>query len=226
MNGKQAAGERAVDYIKDGMIVGLGTGSTVFYFLQALAKKVAEGLQVTGVVTSMQTAALAKELNIPLMDLNEATTIDVCIDGADEIFVADGSVYGIKGGGGALLFEKLVAEAAQQRIWIADESKTVTQLGAFGLPVEVVQFGYQQLERALAKRGYNPVLRRSADETPYLTDSGNYILDLQFEPITEPLALATELKHMTGVVEHGLFNQMTEVTIIATATGAVSVATF
>lgn len=226
MNGKQAAGERAVDYIKDGMVVGLGTGSTVFYFLQALAQKVANGLQVTGVVTSMQTAKLATELNIPLMDLNDVKTIDVCIDGADEIYVADASVYGIKGGGGALLFEKLVAEVAQQRIWIADESKTVSHLGAFGLPVEVVQFGYQQLERQLETRGYTPVLRRNEDETPYQTDSGNYILDLQFEPITDPVALAAELKKMTGVVEHGLFNQMTEVTIIATAEGTVSVATF
>lgn len=223
MNGKQAAGERALDYIEDGMVVGLGTGSTVFYFLQALSKKVAEGLQVTGVVTSIQTAKLAEELNIPLMDLNDVKVIDVCVDGADEIYTESGHIYGIKGGGGALLFEKLVAETAKMRIWIADDAKVVSYLGAFGLPVEVVQFGYMQVFQQLTAKGYAPKQRLNEDDTPYTTDSGNYLLDLQFEPITDPISLATELKMMTGVVEHGLFNDITEVTIIADATGSAMV---
>ncbi|MBC2148175.1 ribose-5-phosphate isomerase RpiA [Listeria booriae] len=202
MNSKQIAGEKACEFIEDGMVVGLGTGSTAYYMIQKLGDRVAEGLQVTGVVTSKATEKLAKERNIPLMDLNDVGEIDLTIDGADEV---DGSYRGIKGGGGALLFEKLVAHASKKSIWVVGEDKVVEALGAFPLPVEVVPFGYKQVERQLEERGYKPELRHLEDGSIYLTDSQNYILDLHIQAIENPEELNDWLNNLPGVVENGLF---------------------
>ncbi|MBC2175673.1 ribose-5-phosphate isomerase RpiA [Listeria booriae] len=202
MNSKQIAGEKACEFIEDGMVVGLGTGSTAYYMIQKLGDRVAEGLQVTGVVTSKATEKLAKERNIPLMDLNDVGEIDLTIDGADEV---DGSYRGIKGGGGALLFEKLVAHASKKSIWVVGEDKVVETLGAFPLPVEVVPFGYKQVERQLEERGYKPELRHFEDGSMYLTDSQNYILDLHIQAIENPEELNDWLNSLPGVVENGLF---------------------
>ncbi|EUJ45308.1 ribose-5-phosphate isomerase RpiA [Listeria riparia] len=202
MNSKQIAGEKACEFIEDGMVVGLGTGSTAYYMIQKLGDRVAEGLQVTGVVTSKATEKLAKERNIPLMDLNDVGEIDITIDGADEV---DGVYRGIKGGGGALLFEKLVAHASKKSIWVVGEDKVVETLGAFPLPVEVVPFGYKQVERQLAERGYKPELRYFEDGSIYTTDSQNYILDLHIQAIENPEELNDWLNNLPGVVENGLF---------------------
>ncbi|GEB76641.1 ribose-5-phosphate isomerase RpiA [Sporolactobacillus inulinus] len=211
MNGKRAAGRKAVEEVKDGMTIGLGTGSTVYYFLEALAEKVADGFHMTGVATSQKTIDLAHQWNIPMQPLNAVKTIDITIDGADEV---DASLNGIKGGGGALLYEKLVAKASKRRIWIVDNSKKVEQLGAFPLPVEVVPFGWKQIETYLEEKGAQPQLRRGDDNEPYITDAKHYILDLHLPSITDPHALADELDHLTGVVEHGLFLNMTDKVII------------
>ncbi|MBC1228155.1 ribose-5-phosphate isomerase RpiA [Listeria booriae] len=202
MNSKQIAGEKACEFIEDGMVVGLGTGSTAYYMIQKLGDRVAEGLQVTGVVTSKATEKLAKERNIPLRDLNDVGEIDLTIDGADEV---DGSYRGIKGGGGALLFEKLVAHASKKSIWVVGEDKVVETLGAFPLPVEVVPFGYKQVERQLEEHGYKPELRHFEDGSIYLTDSQNYILDLHIQAIENPEELNDWLNNLPGVVENGLF---------------------
>lgn len=202
MNSKQIAGEKACEFIEDGMVVGLGTGSTAYYMIQKLGDRVAEGLQVTGVVTSKATEKLAKERNIPLMDLNDVGEIDLTIDGADEV---DGSYRGIKGGGGALLFEKLVAHASKKSIWVVGEDKVVETLGAFPLPVEVVPFGYKQVGHQLEERGYKPELRHFENGSIYLTDSQNYILDLHIQAIENPEELNDWLNNLPGVVENGLF---------------------
>ncbi|MCO7127365.1 ribose-5-phosphate isomerase RpiA [Sporolactobacillus shoreicorticis] len=211
MDGKQAAGRRAADEIKDGMTIGLGTGSTVYYFLEALAKKVANGFKMTGVATSQKTIDLANEWKIPMHALNDVAKIDVTVDGADEV---DSKLNGIKGGGGALLYEKLVAKASARRIWIVDASKKVEQLGAFPLPVEVVPFGWKHVHAYLSEKGYRPELRYAADGQPYVTDAHHYILDLHLQSIANAESLANELDHLTGVVEHGLFLGMTEKVII------------
>lgn len=211
MNGKEAAGRKAIDEISDGMTVGLGTGSTVYYFLQALAEKVADGLSVTGVATSEKTIALAKEWNIPMVSLNSVSRIDVTIDGADE---CDPSLDGIKGGGGALLYEKLVAKASEKRIWIVDDRKKVEQLGHFPLPVEVIPFGWKKVQALMENKQYHPALRRNETGEPFITDAGHYILDLHLEKIQNAAALADELDHVTGIVEHGLFVDMTDKVLI------------
>ncbi|MBC1801178.1 ribose-5-phosphate isomerase RpiA [Listeria booriae] len=220
MNSKQIAGEKACEFIEDGMVVGLGTGSTAYYMIQKLGDRVAEGLQVTGVVTSKATEKLAKERNIPLMDLNDVGEIDLTIDGADEV---DGSYRGIKGGGGALLFEKLVAHASKKSIWVVGEDKVVETLGAFPLPVEVVPFGYKQVERQLEERGYKPELRHFEDGSIYLTDSQNYILDLHIQAIENPEELNDWLNNLPGVVENGLFLNYASSIVIGYSDGHVEV---
>lgn len=220
MNSKQIAGEKACEFIQDGMVVGLGTGSTAYYMIQKLGDRVADGLNVTGVVTSKATEELAKERNIPLMDLNEVGEIDLTIDGTDEV---DGLFRGIKGGGGALLFEKLVAQASKRSIWVIGEDKVVETLGAFPLPVEVVPFGYKQVERQLEMNGYKPVLRHHEDGSVYLTDSENYILDLHMGAVTNPEELNTWLNNLPGVVENGLFLNYATSIVIGYSNGNVEV---
>ncbi len=216
MNLKKHVGIESAKYVKDGMVVGLGTGSTAYYMIEELGRRIREEkLQITGVPTSSQSKAQAQSLNIPLKDINEVPYIDITIDGADEF---DAEFNGIKGGGGALLFEKVVANLSRNVIWIVDESKQVAHLGEFPLPVEVIPFGSQALFVELALKGYRPKWRMSGGER-YLTDSKNYILDLHIEKIEDASAMAKDLKSMIGVVEHGLFIGMTDMVIMATKDG-------
>ncbi|MEG0749261.1 MAG: ribose-5-phosphate isomerase RpiA [Carnobacterium sp.] len=202
MNIKQMVGEKAAEYVKDGMIVGLGTGSTAYYLVEALGRRVQEGLTMTGVTTSLRTKEQAEALGIPLKDLNDVKEIDLTIDGADEI---SSDYQGIKGGGGAHLFEKMVADHSKKVMWIVDSSKMVETLGAFPLPIEVVTFGYQQLFRLFEAKGYQPTLRLDEAGQTYITDGGHYIIDLHLGEIKHPHTLAAWLDSLTGVVEHGLF---------------------
>ncbi|WP_035051592.1 ribose-5-phosphate isomerase RpiA [Carnobacterium pleistocenium] len=202
MNLKQLVGEKAAEYVKEGMVVGLGTGSTAYYLVEALGKRVKEGLSITGVTTSTQTKEQADHLGIPLKTIDEVETVDLTIDGADEI---DANYQGVKGGGGALLFEKIVADYSKKVIWIVDESKMVETLGSFPLPVEVMTYGSQQLVRIFEEKGFHPTMRKKADGENFLTDGGHYIIDLHMAKIEDPHSLATWLDGLTGVMEHGLF---------------------
>ncbi|MFV9509946.1 ribose-5-phosphate isomerase RpiA [Tepidibacillus sp. LV47] len=221
MNAKQLAGEKAMDYIKDGMIVGLGTGSTVYWTIQKLGQLVKQGLNIKGIPTSKRTEELAKELGIPLTDFASVDQIDVTIDGADEI---DSELNLIKGGGGALLREKIVAAASTKLIIVADESKLGKQLGHFPLPIEVTPFGWENTMKKIAKFGCLPQLRL-VDDKPYITDNGNYILDCKFEKIANPEQLNKELNTIPGVVENGLFPNMADIVLIGQKDGKVNVIT-
>jgi len=211
---KQAAAEAAVALVESGMVLGLGTGSTATLAVDALGKRVQQGLRIVGVPTSEHTAAQARGLGIPISSLAEQPELNLTIDGADEI--QRGTLNLIKGRGGALLREKVVASASRRLIIIADESKLVDRLGAhFAVPVEVVQFGWQACERKLQKLGAHTKLRPGADEKPYVTDGGNFIVDCSFGPIEAPAALDQELNSVVGVVEHGLFLKMAAQAIVA-----------
>ncbi|HXY79377.1 MAG TPA: ribose-5-phosphate isomerase RpiA, partial [Candidatus Bathyarchaeia archaeon] len=200
---KKAAAEAAVDLVEDGMVVGLGTGSTATHFINALGKRLAEdGLRITGIPTSQHTEAQARSLNIPLTSFAEHTQLDLTIDGADE--VEFGTLSLIKGHGGALLREKIVASASRRMVVVADETKLVEQLGSLmSVPVEVVRFGWQATGRRLTQIGGNPSLRLGADKKPFVTDGGNYIMDCAFGPIVNPKEIAHHLDHVVGAVEHG-----------------------
>lgn len=202
---KKAAAEAAAKLVKSGMIVGLGTGSTAAYVVSELGRRVAEeGLRIVGIPTSERTAEQARGLKIPLTTLDEHTEIDLTIDGADE--VERGTLYLIKGHGGALLREKIVASASKRMVVVADESKVVERLGMhFSVPVEVVPFGWRATERKLRQLGANPALRLGADKKPYMTDGGHYIHDCAYGPMQAPKDVAHHLDHIVGVVEHGLF---------------------
>jgi ribose 5-phosphate isomerase A len=211
---KQAAAEVAVGLVEDGMVVGLGTGSTAKFAVEALGKRVKEGLHIVGVPTSEATARQARGAGIQVSSLAEHIEIDVTIDGADEI--QRGTLDLIKGHGGALLREKVVASASRRLIIIADDTKLVDQLGThFALPVEVVPFGWQAAERKLQQLGAKTKLRPGPDEKPFVTDGGNFIVDCTFSPIRDPAALDQALNTVVGVVEHGLFLRMTSRAIVA-----------
>jgi ribose 5-phosphate isomerase A len=209
---KEAAAREAVRLVADGMIVGLGTGSTAAYAVRVLGERVAAGLRITGVATSRQTEAQARSLHIPLTDLNDVERLDLTIDGADEIDPATLNV--IKGRGGALLREKLVALATTSEIIVADSTKIAPGGLSQIVPVEVIPFGEQHTARALNHLGARPVLRR-ADGSPFVTDSGNHIFDCDFGQLTDPPALAAAIKAVPGVVEHGLFIGLVHLVIIA-----------
>ncbi|MCM3694624.1 ribose-5-phosphate isomerase RpiA [Neobacillus niacini] len=202
-------GEKAAEFVKDGMVVGLGTGSTVYYFMSKLGHLVQQGLSIKGVPTSKQTEKLALELGIPLVSLNEIEQIDVAVDGADEI---DSELNLIKGGGGALLREKIIANAAKTFIVVADSHKNVDTLGTFPLPVEVVPFGYEMTMKYIRELGGNPKLRQK-EATPFLTDNGNYIIDTSFQEIKKPRDLEKNLNLIPGVVDNGLFIDMADTVI-------------
>lgn len=203
---KILVGEEVVKYIKDGMKVGLGSGSTMFYMVQKLGERVKkEGLNIIGIPTSSETAEWANEFGVPFTDFSNIQQLDIAIDGADEV---DPNLQLIKGGGGALVREKIVADAAKEFYVIVDDSKTVDHLGAFSLPVEVVPFGWQVTAAKVAKLGCDPILRRKDGEI-FVTDNRNYILDCNFNKILEPEKLHNDLKSMVGVVETGLFINMT-----------------
>ena len=219
---KVAAAERALAFVEPGMRLGLGTGSTAAKFIDALGRKVAAGLDVVCVATSGATQAQAEKLGIPMSTLDETPFLDLTVDGADEI---DNELRLIKGGGGALLREKIVATASGRMIVIADESKLVPALGAFPLPVEVVQFGLTATRNMItalaADLGCEGDIRvRMLDGgKPFLTDSGNLILDCHFGPIDDPEELDEALKLVPGVVENGLFIGIADLAIIAGAEG-------
>ncbi|ETY75205.1 ribose-5-phosphate isomerase RpiA [Lactiplantibacillus fabifermentans] len=213
---KQLVGQKAVEFVKDGMYVGLGTGSTVKFMVDALGERVQkEHLNIVGVSTSERTAAQAKSLGIPMKSVDDVDHLDLTIDGADEI---SADFQGVKGGGAALLWEKIVAINTDKVMWIVDESKMVDQLGAFGLPVEVIPYGSKHVFDKMAARGYNPVFRK-VDGEFVRTDSNNYLIDLHINPITDPHALAEDLIHMVGVVEHGLFLDMVNTVIVGHENG-------
>jgi len=210
MNEKQLAAEKSIEFIKEGMILGIGTGSTVFYLINKFAKKVRNGFDVKCVSTSKQTTQLAKSLGIKILDLNKVDHIDLTIDGADEV---DKNLNGIKGGGGALLFEKIIAKASDKVIWIVDSTKFVKKLGKFPLPVEVVPFGSKNLFKLFKGEGFNPVVR-AKDRKNYITDSGNFIIDLHLNKIGDSVILEKKLKLISGVVEIGLFNNIADLVIM------------
>jgi len=211
---KQAAAEVAVGLVEDGMIVGLGTGTTAKLAVEALGKRVQEGLHIVGIPTSEATARQARGVGIRVSSFAEYAEADMTIDGADEI--QRGTLNLIKGHGGALLREKVVASASRRLVIIADETKLVDQLGThFALPVEVVPFGWQACERKLQKLGAHTQLRPGPDEKPFVTDGGNFIMDCTFSPITDPAGLDQELNSLVGVVEHGLFLKMATRAVVA-----------
>ncbi|HWV24228.1 MAG TPA: ribose-5-phosphate isomerase RpiA [Thermomicrobiales bacterium] len=205
----------AAERVEDGMLVGLGTGSTAAAMVDALGRRVAEGLRFTGVATSIATAEQAQSLGIPLKELIDIDRLDLCIDGADEI---DPALNLVKGRGGALLFEKLVARRANRYLIIAASDKLVDHLGTrLPLPVEIVTMGWTHTADALIDLDLRPHLRRNADDTPYVTDGGHYIVDCDWpsDHQVDPGSLASAVKALTGVVDHGLFIQMaTEVLTI------------
>ena len=217
MNLKEVVGKKAVDYVKDGMIVGLGTGSTVFYFVHALADRVKEGLNVEMVSTSIQTVELAKSLGLSIKELEEIDHIDLAVDGVDEI---DKDFNAIKGGGAALFREKIVADIAREVIWIYDESKDVEKLGNFNLPVEILPFGYSHTIRKMEEAGLKPVLRLK-DGAILITDNNNYIVDLHLGYGFDIKSVKEKLESIVGVVEHGLFLNMCKLCIKGTEHGAV-----
>jgi len=225
--GKYAAAKAALDYIKPGMKVGLGTGSTAAWFVQMLGNLVNnEGLEIVGVPTSSRTRDLAASLNIPLTTLEEAEWLDVTVDGADEF---DRNLNLIKGGGGALLQEKIVASASNQMVVISDASKQVDVLGAFPLPIEVVRFGWRSTESTVeevlegADVATRRITMRMEGKEPYVTDEGHYILDLHLGKIGNPRGLAEALNRIPGVVETGLFVVMADTVLVGHDDGNVHV---
>lgn len=217
MDGKQAAALKAVEYIQDGMTVGLGTGSTAYWAIEYTAQKVAQGMRIAAVATSEATAKIATEKGIVISSISEVDHIDIDIDGADE---ADSDLNLIKGGGGALLREKIVAKASRRFIVIADESKLVATLGKFPLPVEVIPFGWEHTARHITALGCSAQLRYKAEKL-FITDSGNYILDCNFNQIPAAPLLETQLNGIAGVVDNGLFINMAERVIIGYKDGSV-----
>tara|TARA_X000001036_G_scaffold348013_2_gene328299 strand:+ start:880 stop:1557 length:678 start_codon:yes stop_codon:yes gene_type:complete len=198
---KQRAAEAAVEYVKDGMIVGLGTGSTTEFAVKKLGERVRDGLAIRGIPTSDVTKVQAEEEGIPLIDFSETMYIDLTIDGADEI---DVNLNMIKGGGAALLREKIVASASKEEIIIVSHEKFIKQIGSFPLPVEVIPFGWQVIFNQLETLGGSPDLRLKQGQ-PLLTDQGNYIIDCRFRQILDAAQLEQRLNMIPGVVENGLF---------------------
>jgi ribose 5-phosphate isomerase A len=208
---KGAAGRAAAKLVRDGDIVGLGTGSTAYFAVVALGERVKSGLKIIGIPTSVQTADLARQLGIPLTTLDEHPAIDITIDGADEV---DPKLNLIKGGGGALLREKVVASASKRMVVVADSAKIVPVLGKFPLPVEVIPFARTVVEKKIVALGASPKLRTKPDGSPFLTDNGNQILDCSFGKIADPPALAVTLSNTPGIVEHGLFIGLASVALV------------
>lgn len=208
-----------MDFVESGMVIGLGTGSTAIFAIRRIGALVASGeLQnVLGVPTSTVSAALAEEVGITLTTLAEHPVVDVTIDGADEV---DGDLNVIKGGGGALLHEKIVAQASLREVIVVDDAKLSEQLGSqHALPVEIVQFGWRPEEEYLTDLGAEVDVRRGADNNVFVTDEGNWILDCTFPPIENPERLAAQLSRRAGVVEHGLFLGLATDLVIASAEG-------
>lgn len=209
---KEAAARASLRFIKDGQVVGLGTGSTAAYFIRLLGERVKDGLKIRGIPTSERSREQAASLGIPLTTLEECQVIDVTVDGADEF---DPELRLIKGGGGALLREKIVASATKQLVIVVDATKRVPVLGKFPLPVEVIKFARPLVATKIAALGANIQLRLQPGGKPYLTDEHNYILDCRFGQIPDADRLARQLSEMPGIVEHGLFIGMASVVLVA-----------
>lgn len=217
---KRMAARRALEFVEDGMSLGLGSGTTSTIFIEELGERVKSGLRVRGIATSLASQHLAESLSIPITNFDETPELDLAIDGADEI---GPSLALIKGGGGALLREKIVESAAKKFIVIADSSKLVHHLGRFPLPVEVIQMALPVVARRLEALGLNPKLRHHPDGSKYITDEGNYILDCAAGEILNPVKTAAEIRHIAGVVEHGLFLKMASFALIASDQGVTRV---
>ena len=215
---KRRAAARAVEMVRPGMRLGLGTGSTAAHFVDLLAEQVKRGLDVVGVPTSQATRAQAERLGVRLTTLEVTPRLDMTVDGADEI---DAQLRLIKGGGGALLREKIVAAASTRMVVIADKTKLVARLGRFALPVEVVRFGLKSTQMHIAEQGEDAgclgaiTQRMGRDGSPFITENGNFILDCAFGAIPEPELLAEALAMIPGVVEHGLFLGLADTAILA-----------
>ncbi|HIY56768.1 MAG TPA: ribose-5-phosphate isomerase RpiA [Candidatus Tetragenococcus pullicola] len=217
MNLKEMVGVEAARYVEDGMVVGLGTGTTAYYMIKEIGRRVKEEkLRILGVPTSFASKKQAESLGIPVKTIDQVKKVDLTIDGADEI---SADFQGIKGGGAALLFEKIVATYSDQVIWIVDGSKMVQKLGAFPLPVEVIPYGQQQIFQQFEKKGYHPVFRMISDTNKTVTDCGHSIIDLHLDVIEDPFALSDVLDHTVGVVEHGLFLNTVNTVIVGRETG-------
>ena len=214
---KKEAGIEAAKLVKSGMIVGLGTGSTARCLVDDLGRrKQEEGLELTGATTSRRTQEQAEGYGIKIVNIDDVDHIDLCIDGADEV---DKNFNGIKGGGAALLWEKIVAINSNRIVWIVDASKLVDVIGKFPLPVEVIPFGAMHVIERMKERGYNPTLRLDAEGKPVRTDENNYVVDLHLERIDDPAGLNEDLINMVGVVEDGLFLDMVNEVIVGDPNG-------
>jgi ribose 5-phosphate isomerase A len=215
---KRAAALRAIEEVEDGMVLGLGTGSTAAFVVEELAARVAAGLHVVGIPTSERTAAQARGLGIPIATLAEYQQLDMTIDGADEVEL--GTLHLIKGLGGALLREKIVAAASRRLVIVVDQEKLVERLGEHTpVPVEVTQFGWQATAAAVAALGCVPERRYAIGEQPYITDGGNFIFDCRFGPIGDPAALEARIAMTVGTVESGLFVGRSSIVVVASASG-------
>jgi ribose 5-phosphate isomerase A len=216
---KLKAAQRAMEFVKPGMTLGLGSGSTATLWIQLLGEQVRDhGLKIKAIASSEASEALGKSYGIPFVTFEEYKRLDLAVDGADE--VAPGLAL-IKGGGGKLLREKIVASVADRFIVVADESKVVDRLGRFPLPVEVIQMAEPLVSDTLKKLGFTPKVRKNADGSDYLTDEGNYILDCSGMLIENPAEMASKLDSIVGVVEHGLFLHMASTALIAGKDGVV-----
>ena len=216
---KRAAAEAAASLVEDGMVVGLGTGSTAYFVIEALIRRVRDGLRMTGIATSERSAAQARAGGIPLGGFDRNRQIDIDIDGADEIL--RGPLHLIKGLGGALLREKIVAAASRRLVIVADATKLVDRLGKVSVPVEVVSFGWQVTAERLARLGASPVLRTSSGGEPFRTDEGHLILDCAFGAIDRPAELEPAIGQTIGVVESGLFIGMASLALVAGDAGVI-----
>lgn len=217
MNLKEQVGKKAVEFIKEGMVVGLGTGSTVYYFIHELAKKIKEGLNVELVSTSVQSINLAKSLGLEVKDIEEVSCIDISVDGVDEI---DKNFNAIKGGGAALFREKIVADISNHVVWIYDEKKDVEKIGAFDLPVEILPFAYNHTIKKMEDLHLNPKLRHKEGKI-LVTDNSNYIVDLALGEGFNIEEVKKKLSTIVGVVEDGLFINMCKHCIKGTEQGAI-----
>ena len=217
---KRMAARCALEFVEDGMLLGLGSGTTSAMFIQELGARVKQGLRVRGIATSVASQQLAESLSIPITTFEESPVLDLAVDGADEV---GPGLSLIKGGGGALLREKIVASAARKFIVIADSTKVVHQLGRFPLPVEVIKMALPIVSRKLDALGLNPKLRHHPDGSKYITDEGNYILDCSCGEISNHVKTAADIRGIAGVVEHGLFLGMASLALIASDKGVVKI---
>jgi ribose 5-phosphate isomerase A len=215
---KQKVATEAVNFIQQDMVIGIGSGSTVFYFIEELGKRIKNGLKITGVPTSQETLSLATERGINMISLNDLPSIDLVIDGADEI---DPKLQLIKGGGAALLQEKIVANASKEVMIIADNSKLVSQLGKFPLPVEVIPYAWKPVQQQIQKQYCIRSSIRMKNDSPLVTDHGHYILDCYFEKIKDAPLLNVELHLIPGVVETGLFISLCHMALIGQPDGSI-----